>query len=80
MSPDTDRDNAPRQEEGVIPMSELTEREKLIAEKAAKLAVEMVMDEFYKGVGKSLIQRFLILLGAAAVGFAFARGWITLPK
>lgn len=61
-------------------MTELTEREKLIANEAAKLAVKMVTDEFYKNVGKNVVQKFFILVGAFVVGFGIAKGWISLPK
>ncbi len=54
---------------------ELTEREKMIAQEAAKLAVQMVMDQFYKDVGKGVVHKFLVIIGAAAVGFAVAKGW-----
>lgn len=55
---------------------ELTERERLIAEHAANLAVARVMDEFYKGVGKSVVNKLLIIVGAMAVAFAAGKGWI----
>ena len=61
-------------------MHELTERERLVAQEAAKLAVNMVMDEFYKNVGKSIIKRSLIVIGALFVGFGLSRGWIQIPK
>jgi len=56
-----------------MPEIELTEREMLIARKAAKLAVEEVTKEFYKGV----VQRFLVILGAAVVGWLAARGYVS---
>jgi len=59
---------------------ELTDRERLIAEHAADKAVERVMDEFYKSVGKGVVNKLLILLGAIAVAFAMGKGWVTFPK
>lgn len=79
MSP-FDTDNPADDSQPSVSMTELTEREKLIAQEAAKLAVKMVMDEFYKNVGRNFVQKFFILVGAGAVGFAIARGWITPPK
>ena len=78
---DRDTDNPSGfQDRSRIPMNELTERERLVAQEAAKLAVNMVIDEFYKNVGKSIIKRSLIVIGAVFVGFGFSRGWIQLPK
>lgn len=42
-----------------------------IAEQAAQRALEKV----YSQVGKSVITKFLWILGAAALGFAAAKGW-----
>lgn len=56
---------------------ELTERELLVAQKAAQLAVQGVTDEFYRQVGKTVVNRFLIIIGAAAVGFLAHMGWVT---
>ena len=53
---------------------DLTEREMMIARKAARLAVEEVMSEFYRSVGKSVVNRFLIVLGAMVVGWLGAHG------
>lgn len=78
---DRDTDNPSGfQERSRISMNELTERERLVAQEAAKLAVNMVMDEFYRNVGKSIIKRSFIVIGALAVGFGLARGWIQIPK
>lgn len=49
--------------------AELTEREMLIAKKAAELAVQQLSDDFYKQIGKNVVQRWLIWLGLLAVGF-----------
>ena len=48
---------------------ELTERERLIAKEAAKIAIEELSDEFYKKVGKTIIEKGLIILGAVVVAF-----------
>ena len=55
---------------------ELTEREKLIAKEAAKLALEELSSEFYKKVGKTIVEKFFIFVGLLAVGFVMGKGWI----
>lgn len=55
---------------------ELTEREKLIAKEAAKLALEELSSEFYKRVGKTVVDKILIGLGVLAVGFVLGKGWL----
>ena len=55
---------------------ELTEREIHIAQLAAELAVKQMTDSFYKEVGRTVVSRFLIVVGAAFVAFAVGRGWI----
>ncbi len=55
----------------------LSEREELIAQRAAKLAVEEMTKDFYAQVGRGVIHRLLVYLGAAVVGFAVAKGWVT---
>ena len=55
---------------------ELTERELLIARKAAEMAVKQITDEFYKGVGRNVVNRWLIIIGAVAVAFATGKGWV----
>ena len=62
-----------------IAQVELTAKELVIARAAAKLAVKEMTDEFYKGVGRTVVQRMLIVIGAAAVGFGIAKGWISIP-
>lgn len=57
---------------------ELTERELAIARRAAQIAVQELSDEFYRQVGKTFVQRFLIAVGLVAVGFGVSRGWIKL--
>lgn len=58
---------------------QLTERELAIAKEAARIAVKEISDEFYKQVGKTLIQKVLIWVGIAAVAFATGKGWV-IPK
>jgi len=55
---------------------ELTERERLIAKEAAKFALEELSSEFYKKVGKTVVDKFLILIGVLAVGFVLGKGWV----
>lgn len=55
---------------------ELTEREELVAQRAADLAVQKMMQEFYADIGKSVINRWLIIIGAVVVAFATGKGWI----
>ena len=59
------------------PKIELTKRELAIAEEAARIAVRSITDDFYKGVGRTVIQRFLIVIGAIAVGWAVGKGYVT---
>lgn len=54
----------------------LTEREEAIARKAAKLAVEEMSSEFYKRVGKTVVEKLLIWLGLLVVGFVVGKGWL----
>ena len=54
----------------------LTEREEAIAKKAAKLAIEEMSNEFYKKVGKTVVEKLLIWTGILVVGFVFGKGWI----
>lgn len=58
---------------------QLTEREMAIARAAAKMAVKEMTDEFYKGVGRTVVQRALIVIGALVVGIGLAKGWIIVP-
>ena len=55
---------------------ELTEREKLIAKEAARLALEELSGEFYKKVGKTVVEKLLIWVGMLVVGFVLGKGWI----
>jgi len=55
---------------------ELTERERLIAKEAAKLAIEEMSSEFYKKIGKTVVEKILIWVGLLAVGFIAGKGLI----
>jgi hypothetical protein len=57
-------------------MDELSDRERLIAKEAAKLAIEEISSEFYKKVGKTIVEKILIWAGMLFVGFVFGKGWI----
>jgi hypothetical protein len=54
----------------------LTDREEAIARKAAKLAIEEMSGEFYKKVGKTVVEKLLIWVGMLVVGFVIGKGWI----
>ena len=55
---------------------QLTDREEAVAQRAAELAVQRVTQEFYASVGKSVINRWLIIIGAIAVAFVTGKGWV----
>lgn len=55
---------------------ELTERERAIAKEAAKIAIEEMSSEFYKKVGKTVVEKLLIWIGILAVGFVAGKGWV----
>ncbi len=55
----------------------LNERELAVAKAAAHIAIQELTDQFYKQVGKTTIQKALIWIGAIAIGFGMAKGWIT---
>jgi hypothetical protein len=55
---------------------QLTDREEAIAKKAAKIALEEMSSEFYKKVGKTVVEKALIWIGLIVVGFVFGKGWI----
>jgi len=57
---------------------ELTERERAIAKEAAKLAIEEMSSEFYKKIGKTIVEKILIWIGLLGVGFLAGKGLI--PK
>ena len=54
----------------------LTEREEAIAKRAAKHAIEEMSNEFYKKVGKTIVEKLLIWIGILVVGFVFGKGWV----
>ena len=54
----------------------LTAREEEIAKRAAKLAIEEMSNEFYKKVGKTVVEKALIWIGALFVGFVIGKGWL----
>ena len=64
----------PDQQENEI---RLNERELAVAKEAARLAIQEITDQFYKQVGKTMFQKALIWIGAIAIGFGLAKGWIT---
>ena len=55
---------------------ELTDRECAIAKEAAKLALEELSSEFYKKVGKTVVEKLLIWAGMLFVGFVLGKGWV----
>lgn len=56
--------------------AELTEEQiECIAEKAAEKAIEKLTGDVYKAVGKSVIQKFIWLVGAVTIG-----GYLYLKK
>lgn len=55
----------------------LTERELAIAKAAAHIAIQELTDQFYQQVGKTMVTKALIWIGAIAIGFGLAKGWIT---
>lgn len=55
---------------------ELSDRERAVAKEAAKLAVGEMAQEFYRQVGKTVVNRFLVVVGIAFVAFAYGKGWI----
>lgn len=54
----------------------LTARELRLVQLAAELAVKKMQDSFYKNVGKTVVDRWLIIIGAAVVAFAAGKGWL----
>ena len=55
---------------------ELTERERMIAKEAAKIAIEEMSSEFYKKIGKTVVEKILIWIGLLVVGFIAGKGLI----
>ena len=52
----------------------LTDREEAIARKAAKLAIEEMSGEFYKKVGKTVVEKVLIWIGLLTAGYLAGKG------
>lgn len=59
-----------------VPEVQLTERELQIARIAAKIAMAEMTNQFYAKVGKTFIERVLIVVGAIVVGIALSKGWV----
>jgi len=57
---------------------QLTERERQIAKEAAKLALEELSSEFYKKIGKTVVEKVLIWIGIFVAGLVVGKGWF--PK
>lgn len=57
--------------------AELSDRELLIAKKAAELAVAQMTQDFYATVGRTVVTRIFIIIGALFVGIAYGKGWLT---
>lgn len=55
---------------------QLTDRERIVAEHAADLAVKKMTENFYREVGRNFVNRWLIIIGAAVVAYGAGRGWI----
>ena len=55
----------------------LNERELAIAKAAAHIAIQELTDQFYKQVGKTMVQKALMWIGAIAIGYGMAKGRIT---
>ena len=55
---------------------ELTERERMIAKEAAKIAIEEMSSEFYKKIGKTVVEKILIWIGLLVIGFLAGKGLI----
>ncbi len=55
---------------------QLTDREQAIAKEAAKIALEELSGEFYKKVGKTVVEKVLIWIGLLVVGFVVGKGWL----
>jgi hypothetical protein len=63
---------------GIAKMNEieLTDRERAVAKEAARLALEEMSSEFYKKVGKTVVEKVLIWIGLLVAGYVFGKGWI----
>ncbi len=61
------------QDAEVFTKLELTDRELLIAQHAADMAVKKMWEEFYKEGGKTLFKKIIPVLGLITVGFMLGR-------
>jgi len=43
----------------------------------SKFTEKRMKDGFYRDLGKTIVNRFFILIGMFAVGLAFGKGWIS---
>lgn len=61
---------------------EFSEREIKLMRKAAELgaeaAIDKVAERFYKQVGKGVVHRLLVWLGAIVVAYLAGKGWLNL--
>ena len=57
--------------------AQLTEREMMIAKAAAKIAVRELSDDFYKSIGRSVVQRWLVYIGLLSAGWFGGKGWFS---
>ena len=58
---------------------ELNVREMAIAQLAAEIAVKKMTEDFYSQVGRTVVQKFLIVVGALAFAlwaYAKGKGWV----
>ena len=57
----------------------LTEEQiELIAERAAEKATKRITDNFYREVGRQVVQRIIIsVVGAGVIGWALLKGWVS---
>ena len=55
---------------------ELTERERAIAKEAAKIAIEEMSSEFYKKIGKTVVEKIFIWVGLFVAGLVLGKGWV----
>lgn len=56
---------------------QLTERELLIARAAARIAIKELSDDFYKSIGRNVVQRWLIYVGLLSAGWFGGKGWFS---
>lgn len=63
-----------------VSQQELTEREIKIAKLAADLAVKQITETFYQDVGRTVVNKFFIIVGAMAVAFAAGKWGFDITK